>query len=218
MNKRIYLSLHWDDWYELAVQYRKKYGDLLIPSKYCTVSGYKLGRWIERQRNLYHKHSHIMTDERKDLLDAIDMVWRIEDRFTWDFWIQECKNYYIEHGDLQVPVSYENCEGVRLGNWITIQRKKNRMNLLIQDQIKELELYHMRWEVAQRRTWSDWYHIANSYYKQYGNLNVKTDYIDKDGNRLGMWISIQREKYRHIRKPYLKENEIELLNELNIKW
>lgn len=216
--KRGYLSLQWDEWYDLANRYWMLHDDLLIPNKYATRDGYRLGRWIERQRSLYRRHSHIMTDEKVDKLNSIGMIWVLEERHEWEFWIHLCKVYFEQHGDLEVPISYKTSNDVLLGNWIVQQRKKYRLNLLDETEIRELDAFHMRWEVNERRNWQQWYDVAKRYYQTYGNLDVKVDYIDEYGNRLGMWISVQREKYRHIRKPFLHKEEISLLNELNIKW
>ena len=63
-----------------------------------------------------------LTSERIAALDAIGMVWNISD-FIWERNFAAAKKYYNQYGDLDVPLYYVDAEGIRLGRWITGQRK-----------------------------------------------------------------------------------------------
>lgn len=215
--KRRYRRLPWEEWYELARRYYRENGDLLIPEDYESKEGYKLGRWIERQRMNCRKRPELIGEERRRKLNEIGMVWSLEKRYEWEFWISRCEEYYQEHSDLEVPVRYER-EGVRLGYWIVQQRRRRQRGEMSEREKEDLERYGMRWQSAGRRRWEEWYRIAERYYQQYGNLDVKISYADAEGNRLGMWIGVQRERYRKRRKPYMSEEEKKALNRLGMRW
>ena len=64
----------WNDWLESAKSYHEEFGDLLVPSRYITPDGYKLGRWIERQRAIYNGNTKIRI--RKLIVPRIDRLGR----------------------------------------------------------------------------------------------------------------------------------------------
>ncbi len=45
----------WDDWYGRAKDYFRSYGDLRVPSSYCSLDGRRLGRWVGRQKEKYRE-------------------------------------------------------------------------------------------------------------------------------------------------------------------
>lgn len=212
---RVYRALYWDDWYKLAEEYYSRYGDLLIPSKYITKDGYRLGRWIERQRKAYALHK--INNKRYRKLSKIHMVWKLENRLTRSQWIQLCKDYFEIHHNLKVPKVYM-INGVNLGNWIIAQKNKYYMGLLNKEQIKELEDIGMSWVKEKRRKWEYWYRIAQNYFDEHRNLDVQVMYCTAEGERLGQWIMIQRMRYKGTRKPSLTAIQIEELNRLGMIW
>lgn len=214
-----YARRRWEDWYEVAKKYYMANGNLLIEHHYTTEEGYKLGRWIERQRGIYNgKVSGNLNETRIRMLEKIKMVWKLENRYSWKEWISKASEYYAKYGNLAVPVDYV-IDGYALGNWICECRKKYSNNLLDKRQIHDLENYGMVWSFKKRRSFDDWYMDALDYFNTYGNLNVPTKYVAPNGFRLGEWISMQRAKYQHKknRKPLTKK-QIECLNALDMVW
>ena len=69
----------WQSAYARAEEYYRQNGDLNIPYVYCTADGYRLGRWLARQKSAKKapgKHSNcIMTPERIQKLERIGVVW-----------------------------------------------------------------------------------------------------------------------------------------------
>lgn len=217
MATRRYLSLPWNDWYQLAKIYYVKQNHLLVPANYETKDGYKLGKWIERQRSMYRKNSHLLNDYKILLLEKIGMEWQLENRYPWDFWITLCHDYIEEFGNLN-PRKKSIYKGVPFGEWISQQRKRIKEGTLAQERKDELLSLNMAIGNRTRRKWEDWYQIAEDYYHKNGHLNVKVNYVDELGNRIGLWVYVQKEKYRHKRIPYLKRGQINKLNKLHIRW
>lgn len=214
--------LDWVEWYELAVQYQREHGDLLIPRDYECPGGEKLGRWIERQRAKYNGVPS-MTSQIEywqiDALEEIGMVWKLENRWDWDFWLDKLDEYRQAHGDVDVPHAYQ-VDGCGLGDWLVKQRLYYAAGELTPKEIEDLEARGVRWQLRTRpRSWDDWFADAEAYYRQYGDLRVKLDYLTPDGGKLGYWIYKQRDIYMGRKKrPCLTPERVERLNSIGMVW
>lgn len=218
MQKREYRSLKWQEWYQLAREYYVKNGNLLVPGSYITSDGYRLGRWIERQRYAHRYARHRLTDQKIMKLESIGMVWKLENRFTWEYWLSLCEDYYREHHHLKVPHGY--CFGdIHFGYWIIKQRTNYKHGALSQKQIADLERFDMQWNLGYiRHTWDEWFHIAKKHYQEHECLNVPVSYCVDTGEKLGQWLSIQRMRYHGTKLPALSCHEIRLLESIGIVW
>ena len=69
----------WQSAYARAEEYYRQNGDLNIPYIYCTADGYKLGRWLARQKSAKkapgRQSNCVMTPERIQKLERIGVVW-----------------------------------------------------------------------------------------------------------------------------------------------
>lgn len=69
----------WQSAYTKAEDYFRQNGDLNIPYIYCTADGFRLGRWLARQKSARKapgKQSNcVMTPERIQKLEKIGVVW-----------------------------------------------------------------------------------------------------------------------------------------------
>lgn len=208
----------WYDWLETAKEYRQTYGDLLVPSRYVTPEGYKLGRWIERQRAVYNGNTKIkggLCLDQIAALNAIGMVWKLESRYPWESWLDLCDGYVRENGNLLVP---KECvfNNARLGYWIGEQRKKYAEGKLTEQQINDLNERKMVWSLSRRRAWEDWFADARRYYDSHGNLLVPLKHVTEDGELLGQWIFCQRD-HRSRRESY-PEAYIQQLDSIGMVW
>ena len=94
-----------------------------------------------------------------------------------------------------------------------IEEKKELVDLL--NDIKENATY----------TWYDWFELAKAYYEHYNNLEIpvrfktKNGYEeDENGVSLGRWIKTQRKAYKGIGHRKLTKEQIELLNQIGMRW
>lgn len=210
--------MDWDRWYEYAVEYFNTHGNLLVPSEYVTPDGIKLGRWINRQRAAYQgKGSYAIDIDRIAKLNAIRMIWKLEHRDKWENWYKAAKRYKLINGHLDVPIDYIDGE-MRLGNWISEQRKKYRFGKLEKEKAEKLERLGIKWSMISCLPWEKWYYYASVYRREKGNLAVSFHYVTSDGYRLGQWIYTQREKYNTSKRGELTEEQIKLLNGLDMIW
>lgn len=217
-SKRQYTRQTWDEWYLLAKEYYRINLNLKIPVKYKTEGGFLLGRWIERQRAAYHQKGVYRIDARKIyMLNQIGMVWSLGIRTEWEIWYNYIREYYLENGNIEIPRNYMY-RHLPLGEWLSYQRRRYRLGKMSQKQQLKLDALGMKWQLRVRREWDDWYQEAKAYYEEYGHLDIPLDYITRDGNRLGMWINIQREIRRGTRPTYLNEQQISQLNQIGMLW
>lgn len=217
-SRRQYTRLDWDGWYELAKMYYEKNYNLRIPTKSKTEDGLLLGRWIERQRMAYHEKGVYRIDDRKIyLLNQIGMEWALGLRMRWDDWYQYCVQYSEQHHNMDIPRAHMENE-LPLGEWISYQRKRYKKNKMKAEEISKLEALGMNWQIRKFRSWDEYYEQARCYYRKYGNLKVPCTYKTENGLKLGVWVIIQRERFKGMRKSTLNQSEESLLNEIGMQW
>ena len=177
-----------------------------------------LGRWLAKMRaerkkllNKEVKDNSVLTKERIARLNAIGMVWDTTD-FIWEKYFTAAEQYYQKYGDLAVPSYYITPCGIRLGKWISNQRKNwnkygvfqenaeifTKVEGLTKQQEARLSDIGMDWNEKNYTTWEKSYQAAYRYWNEYGNLKVPSAYVTEDGYHLGRWIRRQRSLYCQI--------------------
>lgn len=186
------LEAAWEKGFASAQKYRTEHGDLLVPVRYRDKNDFALGEWIVYNRQRYLGGN--LTQNRIERLEAIGMVWSTSN----DLWEQNyaaATQYYLEHGDLEVPIKYETPSGFGLGVWLGAQRAAHKAGELPQEQVERLDALGMDWTNRNDRKWLSLYDVAAAYYHEHGNLNVPSEYVTPDGVLLGKWVARQRYAY-----------------------
>ena len=186
------LEAAWEKGFASAQKYRTEHGDLLVPVRYRDKNDFALGEWIVYNRQRYLGGN--LTQNRIERLEAIGMVWSTSN----DLWEQNyaaATQYYLEHGDLEVPIKYETPSGFGLGVWLGAQRAAHKASELPQEQVERLDALGMDWTNRNDRKWMSLYDVAAAYYHEHGNLNVPSEYVTPDGVLLGKWVARQRYAY-----------------------
>ncbi|MBE6124463.1 MAG: hypothetical protein E7184_02895 [Erysipelotrichaceae bacterium] len=143
----------WMQKYELAKRYYEYYGNLKVPYSFRTKDGihfneegYKLGRWIRKQREAYRDKEkgvpsdYAITLPQIDMLNSIGMIWRLKEANEWtqnpDKWAlkyQLCQSYYDKYGHLYMNKGFKTKDGVNydskgenLFTWLETQKKIHR--------------------------------------------------------------------------------------------
>ena len=186
------LEAAWEKGFVSAQKYRTEHGDLLVPVRYRDKNDFALGEWIVYNRQRYLGGN--LTQNRIERLEAIGMVWSTSN----DLWEQNyaaATQYYLEQGDLEVPIKYETPSGFGLGVWLGAQRAAHKAGELPQEQVERLDALGMDWTNRNDRKWMSLYDVAAAYYHEHGNLNVPSEYVTPDGVLLGKWVARQRYAY-----------------------
>lgn len=186
------LEAAWEKGFASAQKYRTEHGDLLVPVRYRDKNDFALGEWIVYNRQRYLGGN--LTQNRIERLEAIGMVWSTSN----DLWEQNyaaATQYYLEHGDLEVPIKFETSSGFGLGVWLGAQRAAHKAGELPQEQVERLDALGMDWTNRNDRKWMSLYDVAAAYYHEHGSLNVPSEYVTPDGVLLGKWVARQRYAY-----------------------
>lgn len=211
------LEAAWEKGFASAQKYRTEHGDLLVPVRYRDKNDFALGEWIVYNRQRYLGGN--LTQNRIERLEAIGMVWSTSN----DLWEQNyaaATQYYLEHGDLEVPIKYETPSGFGLGVWLGAQRAAHKAGELPQEQVEWLDALGMDWTNRNDRKWMSLYDVAAAYYHEHGNLNVPSEYVTPDGVLLGKWVARQRYAYLNPDRSSARvtpERKV-LLDKLGMVW
>lgn len=211
------LEIAWERGFAYAKAYYESYGNLLVPAKYKTEDGYRLGAWISnmRQRELDGEYKGVLTQDRIDRLNAIGMKWDALS-VKWEENYLEATRYYLREGNLQVPSGYKTESGFALGAWIRNLRNirtgvYTKHRPLTQEQIARLDAIGMVWTNCYENQWLHAYDAAKRYVQQHGHLNIPVAYVSPDGIALGKWIRRQRDASK---SGKLNVERRQLLNEI----
>ena len=213
-----------DESFKLVLEYYKEYGNIDLPNDYLLDDGYNLGRFIYNQKQL--KKQGKLSDDRIQLFDELGIDWTIKEvkkNPSWDEMYRLANNYFNAYNNLDIKRNFVTLDGINinedgynLGRWVSRQRVSYKNNKLSKEQITKLEIIGMKWNMeATYKSWDESYQLALQYFIEYGNLNIKTDYITKCGYNLGAWIYLQRKNYI---KEKLSEEQIEKLNIIGMIW
>lgn len=211
------LEAAWEKGFTSAQKYRTEHGDLLVPVRYRDKNDFALGEWIVYNRQRYLGGN--LTQNRIERLEAIGMVWSTSN----DLWEQNyaaATQYYLEHGDLEVPIKYETLSGFGLGVWLGAQRAAHKAGELPQEQVERLDALGMDWTNRNDRKWMSLYDVAAAYYHEHGNLNVPSEYVTPDGVLLGKWVARQRYAYLNPDRSSARvtPERKDLLDKLGMVW
>lgn len=211
------LEAAWEKGFASAQKYRTEHGDLLVPVRYRDKNDFALGEWIVYNRQRYLGGN--LTQNRIERLEAIGMVWSTSN----DLWEQNyaaATQYYLEHGDLEVPIKFETPSGFGLGVWLGAQRAAHKAGELPQEQVERLDALGMDWTNRNDRKWMSLYDVAAAYYHEHGNLNVPSEYVTPDGVLLGKWVARQRYAYLNPDRSSARvtPERKDLLDKLGMVW
>ena len=156
--------------------------------------------------------------------DCTEMFDRLENVLSasWDLMYDCAKKYYEKYGHLEVPSRYFTEDGYSLGCWIYNQRsiKKGKLSgSLTEERIRKLDEIGMRWEQFTDYSWAVNFNAAKAYYIAFGNLDVASRYVTKDGVRLGAWLANLRAWERAgVHLKYLTDERKKALEEIGMIW
>ena len=121
------LNINWDtvdaNWYikyNLLKDYFNKNGNINIPHNYKCKDGYALGKWLCQQRTAYNKKK--LRKDKIKALEELNIIWDVR-KEKWDFFYYKLEEYYNEHGNIEIPASYVTEDDIKLGRWLSIQKR-----------------------------------------------------------------------------------------------
>ena len=215
----------WNEALRELQAYFEEHGNLDVKARYVTENGFRLGRWVCNLRTKVKNKGldQALTKEQQGELEKLGMIWDRNGE-KWEEYFREAQRYYLEHGELEVPVKYVTENGVPLGRWLAeigsqFGEKNACRSSLEERQLERLREIGFKTEKKTVRQWNEKYSLAKDYYEEYGNLNVPVSY-SVNGVKLGRWISNIRAKRKHpeVSGMVLDEHRIRQLDSIGMDW
>ena len=178
----------WYEMYNEAKLYLEEHGDLNVPVRYVTSDGKKLGSWIVNNRRLCDPES----ERGKLLLQLNPDFFKLKRTILpWNEMYLCALDYFNEHNDLNVSITYVTSDGKKLGSWLQYQKFKcdpdsKYGKLLLQLNPDFFKLKRTTF------SWDEMYEKAKKYVQDHGNLDVPDSYVTDDGKKLGQWLRTKK--------------------------
>lgn len=160
---------NWESRFKLVKQYYEEHGTINISQKEV-VQGVWLGKWIVSQKKAMEEGK--LTHEQIEMLKTLPMeeVGRKDNRW-WSMY-EEAKNYYLEFGNLNIPMDYLTSSGKKLSDWIIRQRRNFKLGKMPLEHKEKLDDIGFIWNIKGN--------LNNDYdYKEVGNLFMHKDLLQK---------------------------------------
>lgn len=141
------------------------------------------------------------------------MIWENKNDLAWERSYEAAREYYLEHGNLDIPVACVAKNGCCLGKWIRHQRDVYGKTLS-ENRKKKLNAIGMIWKTED--PWESKFKLAHAYYIENGNVNMPADYV-ANGVWLARWLSEQILRLNGKRTKKLTEAQEAKLESLGIR-
>ena len=166
-----------------------------LPTQRDEYQGVKLGKWVTTQRSAKKgKCRYVMPPEREAALEAVPgWVWEVDLDAVWQARLDLLRQYVEENKCL--PIQKAEYQGVKLGNWISIQRLAKKWkggHIMTPEREAALEaIPGWFWEVDLDAVWYVRLGLLRQYVEE--NKCLPTDRKSEyQGVKLGAWVSSQR--------------------------
>ncbi|KAL7536036.1 hypothetical protein ACHAXR_006878 [Thalassiosira sp. AJA248-18] len=209
----------WESRLSELVEYQRTFGNTNVPKNYPPNPS--LGYWVNEQRFQYRRlikgKTSYMNQNKISHLNGIGFKWTLrESKRPWNEWMEELRQYKVEHGHVNVPLKYER--NVPLGSFVNNQRSEYRRyknnnsaaekngsknkqqqqqqtTSMTEERIRELEQMGFLWNVRDARTpWSVRLEELQEYKKMHGNCDVPNHW--PMNQPLSHWVAKQRQQYK----------------------
>ncbi len=180
----------WEEGFRYLCEYVERFGDARVPDEYKAPNGYRLGKWVGKQRS----RVGTMEANRKGRLEAVHPSWTWDMQSSrWEIGVEHLRQYIEREGHARVPDGYTAPDGFKLGSWVVNRRQDYRKEKLDASQIEQLEALHGTWAWSSRvAQWEEGFERLLAYVAEHGTAWVRADYQCSDGYTLGAWASRQR--------------------------
>jgi hypothetical protein len=129
-------STRWEDSFHRLQKYTNENGNACPPQTFEDIDGYRLGTWVNLQRQLEAKGT--LRPELRDRLQALP-GWQWTPRAAlWEEGFRRVEEYVRKNGHASPPQTYVCDDGYRLGSWVRQQRQRYANDALSPDRRERL--------------------------------------------------------------------------------
>jgi hypothetical protein len=168
--------------------------------------------WICRQLNL--------KDVDIDIKRDTNIIYNIQKNALTQPWKEKyaiCKKYYEENGDINFPRS-TIIDGVKIGMWLSDQRKKYKRGLITREQIQALESLNILWGDVDEYNWNKKFKLLVEYKAIHGTPNPIGSHVIFKGVDISSFANHEKEKYFQKSKGRYNQEHIDRLNAIGFVW
>ncbi|MDA9250075.1 Helicase associated domain protein, partial [bacterium] len=190
-----------------------------LPSQsYIDVGNFKLGSWVQQQRTY---QSSLSLKQKKELEKISGWFWSISEK-TDQYFVTgraEIIRFAKEHGHSKVPQRHVTSSGFKLGTWLSnIRVKRKSLPIEIIEELQKID----GWSWSPREdSWNSGIASLQKFSNEFGHAAPSKSYIDKDGFKLGAWVSECRTSQKSLSQDRVTSLEILpgwVWNAMEAKW
>ena len=179
----------WEEGFRRLQDYVKRHGDARVPHSY-TVDGYKLGAWVNKQRDTYAKGT-LDADRQRRLQDLPGWTWDPQ-ADKWEEGFGRLLDYVERHGDARVPSPTSSTTATSSARGFR-QRQGHAKGTLDADRERRLQdVPGWTWDLRADK-WEEGFRRLLDYVERKGDARVPESYTI-DGYKLGVWVDSQRSR------------------------
>ena len=98
------------------------------------------------------------------------------------------KHYHVAHGDSSVPHGWR--ENPQLANWVSTQRQRRKMGMIVAEQLQLLNDLEFVWKSRDVGTWEDRLAEVAAFKAQHGHCNIPLSFPENP--KLGRSVNSMR--------------------------
>ena len=184
----------WEDGFAHVQVFAKTAGNAQVPADFVTTNGYRLGRWVTKQRTNYIAGT-LSSDRVTRLMTLPGWVW---DPFIsqWEAAFELLALFAGREKHTLVPDDYRSNDGFQLGSWVSHQRSRYRSHKLPATYIARLEgLVGWTWNAIADQ-WEVGFGHLSVYVTREVLAQVPQSHKTADGYKLGAWCNRQRRRFQ----------------------
>lgn len=180
----------WSNGLSSLKKYAAVMGSARVPAGYIDTDGFPLGNWVRSRRNDYSS-GRLGAARVKSLSKFSDWSWsRYAD--DWDAAFEALKSYLEREKHSSPPDSFVTDGGLRLGEWVSTQRRAYAAEKL--SAVREARLRTLQgWDwSAQDALWRAGLAALEQFVARNKHCDVPSDYVTPDGQNLYAWCKARR--------------------------
>ena len=187
----------WEEGFRHLREFCDHNGHARVRKDYVAEDGVRLGSWVHVQRQRYKKGG--LQKDRETRLERLP-GWTWDTREAgWEEGFEALKRFTDREGHALVPAKHVEKDGVKLGQWVGIQR--GNLEELTPDRIARLNtLPGWVWDGPREAQRKERFEQGLEYFVAYrdrvGHALVPAKHVEKDGFPLGAWVDRIRQDWK----------------------
>ena len=204
----------WQEKFNELTQFKEQHGHCQVER--LAETNQKLLQWVSLQRS--QKSQGKLTEKRLKLLESIEFGWQsvvmwqsVINDAKWQSRYLELKNYYLLHGDVDVP--HQSMEYPKLAKWVAVMRSRRKCEKVDAERIRLLDELKFSWKLRDRGEWEDNLDLIVAFKEKYGHTNIPLRFPENP--KLARFVNQYRVRRN---KGELSQERIEKLDAVRFVW